>query len=59
MEHEEHREKVAEYFSSNGPDDEVLGLDVKGLDDALYSMNELGLWPDYVDSVSAEQAMPY
>jgi hypothetical protein len=27
------------------------------LEEALYALSELGLWPDAVDSVSARQAM--
>lgn len=30
---------------------------IGNLGDMLYIVSELGLWPDYVDSVSAEQAL--
>jgi len=56
MEREEHREKLKKHFS-NTPDDDTYGLDIGSLQEALHSMNELGLWPDNVDSVSEIQAM--
>ena len=47
------KRKKLNQFIDRGP--EVSG-DQSALDAALYSMSELGLWPDAVDSVSTQQA---
>lgn len=47
------RRSQLEKFIDGAP--EVPG-DRSNLGSALYSMSELGLWPDEVDSVSVEQA---
>lgn len=47
----EKREKLMEYFDGSNPK-------MKGnLSEALYSLGEEGCFPDYVDSVSEEQAV--
>lgn len=35
------------------PDPELIG----NLDDALYTMSEMGFWPDEIDSISKDQAI--
>lgn len=51
MERDEQRQRIMEFFQGQEPAVE------SSLGDALYSMSELGCWPDYVDSVSEEQAL--
>jgi len=48
---DEHKEQVEAFFEQ--PDPVLKGK----LDEALYSMSELGLWLDDVDSMSVEQAL--
>jgi uncharacterized protein YeaC (DUF1315 family) len=50
MEYEEHREQVSKFFEQDDP--ELVG----NLSEALYAMDEFGLWPDDV-TVSEEQAI--
>ena len=51
MEFDEKRKLLREFVDFTTPE-------LKGnLASALYSMNELRLWPDYIDSVSEEQAI--
>ena len=50
MDWEEHKQQVEHFFHYYEP---VL---VGDLSEALYTVNELGLWPDYVN-VSEEQAL--
>jgi len=38
-------------------DQPAVVVDRKALNAALYSMSELGLWPDNIDSMSNEQAI--
>jgi hypothetical protein len=45
-------DKLQEFIGEEIPD-----IDIKQLDEVLHSMNELQLWPDYVDSVSNEQVI--
>lgn len=57
---DEHSEAVLEFLGLKGLDeDEYLDPpEMEGsLDEALRAMGELGLWPDFVDSVSANQAL--
>jgi hypothetical protein len=51
MDTDERREQVADFFNISDPD--LVGE----LGEALYSMSELGMWPDSIDSVSVTQAM--
>lgn len=50
---EAHREAVEDWANSAGRPH----VGAKVLGEALYSMSELHLWPDEVDSVSREQAL--
>ena len=48
---EEHREKTKAFFDGEKPK-------LKGnLSEAVYTMSEMGLWEDSVDSVCEEQAL--
>jgi hypothetical protein len=47
-----HKRAVMEWASGVGDPG-----DTPGIGEALYSMSELDLWPDYVDGVSLEQAL--
>lgn len=53
MESEEREERLQMFFGEAKP---VL-LRERDLADALYSISESSRWPDYVDSVSEEQAI--
>ncbi len=60
MERDEHKSKVIAYFKTNEPYTDGLYADQEfwsSLDEVLYSMSELGLWFDEIDSVSKEQVM--
>lgn len=50
MEHDEHRQQVQTFFEFDHP--KLVG----NLNEAIYTMNELGLWPDDVE-VSEEQVL--
>lgn len=52
MTHEEKREILVEelYQYRHRP-----AVDDRELDEAVHAMNELGMWPDFVGSVSVEQ----
>lgn len=52
MTHDEHREKLIEWaYGGERPAAHA------SLSSALYSLSELGVWPDSVDSVSTDQAL--
>lgn len=53
MANDEKREDMREFVGSDHP---VLNH-APDLNEALYTMSELGLWPDSVDSVSEAQAV--
>ena len=36
---------------------DIVPIDETNLDQALYAVSGADIWPDYVDSVSAEQAI--
>lgn len=50
---EDHKKQMMEFVNGGSPPPEIP---TKMLDNALYTMNELGLWPDDV-TVSEEQAI--
>ena len=50
---EDHKKQMMEFVNGGSGLPEIPS---KALDDALYTMNELGLWPDDV-TVSEEQAL--
>ena len=52
MTREEHRKLVVEWLAQPEPQ-----VNDSQLREALYTVGELELWPDYVDSVSAEQCI--
>lgn len=50
MDYEKHQQQVTRFFEGNNP--ELIG----NLNEALYSLSELDLFEDDIDSVSEEQA---
>ena len=50
------REEVQEYFKDAFEVGSVDG-DYTNIDNALYTISELGLWWDEIDSMSPEQAL--
>jgi hypothetical protein len=55
MDRQEHRDRIERYLRK-GEIEWDEGID-KPLGEALYAMSGLGFWPDFVDSVSVEQAL--
>lgn len=56
MEWDIHEKKLLDYLADI--EIEFPGPIMKpGLENALYSLSEHGIWPDSIDSVSAEQAV--
>jgi len=55
MDTKEHREKINGFITDMGI--ALSDEERKDLNELLYAMNELGLWPDNVDSVSMDQAL--
>lgn len=58
MERDEHEDKVIAYFKSNELYADGLYADqefLSALNEALYTIDELGLWSDEIDCVSVEQ----
>lgn len=53
MTRDEKRVAMLEFINLSPP---ILN-NQRDLEEALYTMDELGLWPDSVDSVSREQAV--
>lgn len=51
MNGDEHREQATSFFEMADPN--LVG----DISEALYTMSELGMWPDSIDSVSVAQAM--
>ncbi len=51
MNTDEHRERLKEFLFTREP------YQSPDLNEALYAISELGLWPDSVSSVSVEQAV--
>ena len=54
MDREEHQQKVADYFNTL---EIPIDINFRNLNEALYSVSELYIWPDDVDSVSDNQAL--
>lgn len=57
MTRDEKRQALQMWIGSTGVAQAASEVQLADLDEALYAISELGLWPDGVDSVSRKQAL--